>query len=119
LWPFRGALVAFGGEHGKSDSRFLTVNEEKLTDEQWQRLYEMKIDGENTLPEHLTDAFRQHGVAVTLSGFYTVFGQTIEGFEVTESIVSVDTDRLMRPQEEIRIISIELENKENENQTED
>jgi peptidyl-prolyl cis-trans isomerase A (cyclophilin A) len=109
LWPFRGAIASYGSEQGSSDSRFIIIDEQLLSEREWERLREMKIDGENTLPEELLDAFAEHGVAVTLSGIFTIFGQTIEGIEVVQSIVGVDVDRLSRPRQEIRIISVEIE----------
>lgn len=41
-----------------------------------------------------------------LDGSYTVFGETIDGLDVVDSIASVETDRRDRPVEDIRIITI-------------
>ena len=41
-----------------------------------------------------------------LDGQYTVFGETIEGFDVIDKIAQVATDRYDRPYEDIRIITI-------------
>jgi len=112
MWPFRGAVGAYGSLQGSSDSRFFVVHGQTFTEEEWAKLRSMKIDGENTLPEELLDVFEEVGVAVTLSGFFTFFGQVIseEGFKTVEDIVGTPTDRVGRPQEEIRIISIVMEN---------
>lgn len=44
-----------------------------------------------------------------LDGDYTVFGQTVEGFDVIDKIAAVDTDRRDRPVSDVRILSIKLD----------
>ena len=44
-----------------------------------------------------------------LDGEYTVFGQTVEGFEVIDAIAKVDTDRRDRPVSDVKILSITLD----------
>jgi cyclophilin family peptidyl-prolyl cis-trans isomerase len=114
MWPFRGAIAAYGSNPGSSDSRFIIIDEQPLSEEEWEQLRTMLVDGENTLPDELLDAFEQHGVAVTLSGIFTVFGQTIEGIDAVQSIVSTDVDNIGRPRDEIRIISVEINYYESE-----
>ncbi|MCL2754868.1 MAG: peptidylprolyl isomerase [Oscillospiraceae bacterium] len=111
MWPLRGAVGAYGTLQGASDSRFFIVHEQELAQEEMARLREMKIDGENTLPEELLDVFEEVGVAVTLSGFFTFFGQVIstQGFETVEAIINVPATRIGKPTQNIRIIKIELE----------
>jgi cyclophilin family peptidyl-prolyl cis-trans isomerase len=121
MWPFRGALAAYGSSPGSSDSRFFLVDEQPLSGEEREKLRAMEVREGVLLPDELLDAFEEHGVAVTLSGIYTVFGQTIEGIEVVQSIVASEVDRLSRPRQDIRIISVEIkynnaEEQENENQ---
>ena len=41
-----------------------------------------------------------------LDGEYTVFGETVEGFDVIDKIASVQTDRRDRPVEDIHIKEI-------------
>lgn len=43
---------------------------------------------------------------IYLDGEYTVFGETIEGFETIDKIASVQTDRRDRPVEDVVIISV-------------
>ncbi len=43
-----------------------------------------------------------------LDGDYTIFGETIDGFDVIESIAAVPTDQRGLPAEEIKIITIKL-----------
>lgn len=44
-----------------------------------------------------------------LDGEYTVFGQTVEGFDVIDAIAKVDTDRRDRPVSDVKILSITLD----------
>ncbi|MGN1232644.1 MAG: peptidylprolyl isomerase [Candidatus Cryptobacteroides sp.] len=44
-----------------------------------------------------------------LDGAYTVFGETVEGFDVIDKIAKVATDRRDRPISDVRIISIKLD----------
>ena len=41
-----------------------------------------------------------------LDGEYTVFGETIAGLHVIDNIAAVETDRMDRPVQEVRIITI-------------
>ncbi len=41
-----------------------------------------------------------------LDGDYTVFGETVEGFDVIDKIAAVQTDRYDRPYENVVILSI-------------
>jgi peptidyl-prolyl cis-trans isomerase A (cyclophilin A) len=66
-------------------------------------------DGERLLPSKLVDELSKRGCAITMAGFYTIFGQTIEGFDVIEAICGVEVEARGVPEEEIKIISIELE----------
>ncbi|MCL1881481.1 MAG: peptidylprolyl isomerase [Oscillospiraceae bacterium] len=111
MWPFRGALGGYGTTQGISDSRFFIVDELTLTYSERERLGEMLVDGENTLPDKLLEAFDEIGGAIPLSGIFTIFGQVIDvqSLEVVSKIVATDVDRLSRPREEIKIITIELE----------
>lgn len=43
-----------------------------------------------------------------LDGEYTIFGQTIEGFDVIDAIASVETDGRDRPLQDVKIVTIEL-----------
>lgn len=44
-----------------------------------------------------------------LDGDYTVFGQTVDGFDVIDKIAHVATDRRDRPVSDVRIITIKLD----------
>ena len=51
---------------------------------------------------------------VHLDGEYTVFGETLAGFNVIDKIAGVKTDRLDRPVNDVRIISIKPDKELNE-----
>ncbi|MCL2634842.1 MAG: peptidylprolyl isomerase [Oscillospiraceae bacterium] len=112
LWPFKGALCARSdvqGAEGESDSRFLIVNGEPFEDEHVEQLRTVTRNGEQLLPDELLLALQEKGCMVTLSGFYTVFGQTFEGFDVIEAICNAPADRNGVPIDEIIIEKIEIE----------
>ena len=43
-----------------------------------------------------------------LDGEYTIFGQTIEGFDVIDAIAAVETDGRDRPLQDVKIVTIKL-----------
>lgn len=51
-----------------------------------------------------------------LDGEYTVFGETIAGFNIIDKIAAVQTDRLDRPVNDVRIISIKPDKDLNDKQ---
>ena len=52
-----------------------------------------------------------------LDGEYTVFGETVSGFNVIDKIAGVKTDRLDRPISDVRIISIKPDKELNQMQS--
>ncbi len=111
LWPFKGALCSFNGRSGYGDSRFFVINEQPLTDDDVKTLKGVTDkSGNPLLPDELINAFREKGSIAGLAGLHTVFGQTIEGFDVIEKIcaapVSGDTSA---PVEPINITKITIE----------
>ena len=66
-------------------------------------------DGVQKVPEELVQAFLDNECIANIAGQYTVFGQTIEGFEVIEKICGSEYDeKTMRPVNEIKINSVEI-----------
>jgi peptidyl-prolyl cis-trans isomerase B (cyclophilin B) len=125
MWPFKGAVVAFGNDYGFSDSRFMIINDDPLSEDELKERNELEVREGQNLPEELLAAFDERGGAITISGFYTIFGQTIndEGFKTIEAICKSETtgNPHFKPIEDIRIINVELtyyevpENEEYEN----
>ncbi len=110
LWTFKGALCAYSGQAGYGDSRFFVVNDKPLTEEEIAELRSFKNeDGTQRLPDELIAAFVEKGSIAHFAGCYTVFGQTIEGFDIIEKICSAETNpETARPTGELTIESIEI-----------
>ena len=109
LWPFKGALVAFGGIQGQSDSRFVIINGEPFGQKEMELLREVKRDGERLIPEKLLTELEKHGCLFQVAGLFTVYGQTIEGLDVVEAICALPVDERTQPLSEILIEKITLE----------
>ena len=54
------------------------------------------------------NTYKTTGGAPTLDGFYTVFGEVIEGIEVVEAITMVKVDKNYRPTPDVKIIKATL-----------
>ena len=116
LWTFKGALCSYSGQTGFGDSRFYIVDEFPVTDEEFEELRSKKDEeGNQIIPEELLSAFAEHKGVLHLAGMHTVFGQTIEGFEVVEKICAAGYDtETMRPLDEIKINSVKITEYRNE-----
>lgn len=88
LWPFKGALVSYGGKSKNfvsttvAGSRLMFVNSIEFTDDIKQ---EMKEAGGS---EEVRKAFEELGGVPNFSKQYTIFGQVYDGFDVYEKISS-------------------------------
>lgn len=61
------------------------------------------------LPQTLKDDYAEFGGAPHLDGQYTVFGEVLEGMETVEKIQNVATGAADRPVEDVKIISMKVE----------
>lgn len=64
----------------------------------------------DSMPAEIKEAYINQGGTPHLDGQYTVFGEVISGMDVVEKIQNVETGRADRPKEDIRILSMTLEN---------
>lgn len=62
------------------------------------------------IPEEHQEVYKSTGGTPHLDQNYTVFGEVIKGFEVLDSIASVKTNDLDRPINDVRILSVRLQN---------
>ena len=85
-------------------------NKEALEDLRQQLIKETEehVKGE-PLPEKMRQDYTTIGGTPHLDGQYTVFGEVLEGMETVEKIQNAETDGRDRPLEDIRIISIKVE----------
>ena len=110
LWTFKGAICSYSGTAGFADSRFFIINNKAPTEEEVTQLKSMKNkDGVQLMPDEVIDAFVENDGVVHIAGCYTVFAQTIEGFDVIEAICEVPVDEKSgKPTEELKINRITL-----------
>ena len=109
LWTFKGALCAYSGTTGYSDSRFFVINEYPLSVDNVNELRALKSsDGERLLPDELIDAFVEKGCIAGMGGCYTVFGQAIDGIDVIEEICNSEVNEKLDPVENIYIEKITI-----------
>lgn len=62
-----------------------------------------------TLPEEMKADYMAAGGAPSLDAQYTVFGEVVEGMDVVEKIENSATDGADRPTEDVKIISMKVE----------
>ena len=55
------------------------------------------------------EAYTTVGGTPHLDGEYTVFGEVVEGMDIVDKIQNVKTDRNDRPEEDVKIIKVEVE----------
>lgn len=107
IWHFSGAVSTFGTKTGVfnkryvSDSRFFIVGHQPATLDMVEQMEE------NDFPGKVIEGYKKLGGYPQYTGFYTVFGQVIDGMEVVDEIVS-RVNNGQNTSEEIVIQTIEL-----------
>lgn len=108
VWHFSGAVSTYGTRTGifnrrfVSDSRFFIVGDVSAQPELLEQMEE------NDYSEQVMEAYKKLGGCPQYTGFFTVFGQVIEGLDLVEQIAAGGADETGRPLEETVIDSIEL-----------
>lgn len=98
IWPFRGALMSYSEEEGKSDARWFmcNVDKESLTksaiDELKGNTWKFSEEETQNKVNTLFDKFYEYGGVFGFAGQATVFGQTYKGFDVVESLTNIPAD---------------------------
>lgn len=110
LWPFKGALCAYSLNQGYFDSRYIICNTyEEFTEQQISDLKSVTRNDEQLFPDEVIDAWVEYGAIPTLSGFYTVFGQVVDGWDVLETIFNAEYNpETYAPIDDITIYHVEI-----------
>lgn len=117
LWPFRGALCAYSMTAGYCDSRYFFCNTyEEFTEQQINDIRSVKRDDVQLFPDEVIDAWVQYGGLPNLSGFYTVFGQVVDGMDVLENIMNTEYNtETYVPIDDITVYHVEITEYSKEN----
>lgn len=99
LFHKKGALAAArdnNPEKASSASQFYIVHGKTFTDEELDRLEEMRLEGRE-IPEYQRAVYRTIGGVPHLDQNYTVFGEVVQGIDVIDQIAELPTDDFDRP----------------------
>lgn len=99
LFHKKGALAAArdnNPEKASSASQFYIVHGKTFTDEELDRLEEMRLEGRE-IPEYQRALYRTIGGVPHLDQNYTVFGEVVQGIDVIDQIAELPTDDFDRP----------------------
>lgn len=99
LFHKKGALAAArddNPEKASSASQFYLVQGKVFTDEELDRLEELRLKGRK-IPEYQREVYKTIGGVPHLDHNYTVFGEVVKGLEIVDIIAGVATDEFDRP----------------------
>ena len=99
LFHKKGALAAArddNPEKASSASQFYLVQGKVFTDEELDRLEELRLKGRK-IPEYQREVYKTIGGVPHLDQNYTVFGEVVKGLEIVDIIAGVATDEFDRP----------------------
>lgn len=105
LFNFRGALSMANSGPGTNGSQFFIVTADSVDDS---LIGQMSQSG---YPEEVVTAYREKGGTPWLDHRHTVFGHVIDGMSVVETIGSIETDANDKPIEDVKMLSLTVENK--------
>ena len=86
-------------------SQFYIVSGRRYSDKE---LDELEQQNDYAFSAEQRQVYKTTGGAPHLDGSYTVFGEVIEGMEVVDRIVAVETDNDWRPLEDIRLRAVTI-----------
>lgn len=92
-------------------SQFYLVQGKKYTDEELNRIEQMRLNGRK-IPENQRAVYKTTGGTPFLDMSYTVFGEIVKGIELIDSIAAVKTDPNDRPLNDVSMQLSLLKKKE-------
>jgi len=115
LFHKKGALSAarkpdqVNPEQASSGSQFYLVVGKTYTDAELDQIQNGSLSriGRTMTPEQ-REVYKTQGGTPFLDGGYTVFGEVVEGIELAVQISLVPRDRSDRPNEDVRMLSLEI-----------
>lgn len=105
LFNFRGALSMANSGPGTNGSQFFIVTADSVDDSLIEQM------SQSGYPEEVVTAYRKKGGTPWLDHRHTVFGHVIDGMSVVETIGSIETDANDKPIEDVKMLSLTVENK--------
>lgn len=108
LWHFSGAVSVLGYEKSPiskkmlSDSRFFIIGDVDATTEVVTQMEEYGY------PQKVVDAYKEHGGMPQYTGYYTIFGQVVDGMDLVNTISAYKSQEEAAPISEVTIQTIEL-----------
>lgn len=105
LFNFRGALSMANSGPGTNGSQFFIVTADSVDDSLIEQM------SQSGYPEEVVTAYREKGGTPWLDHRHTIFGHVIDGMSVVETIGSIETDANDKPIEDVKMLSLTVENK--------
>ena len=104
LRNYRGALSMANSGPNTNGSQFFIVEASSVPAQMIEQMKGLKDSG---FPTEVTENYTKLGGTPWLDNKHSVFGQVVEGLDIVTAIATVAVGRNDKPQEDIKIISIE------------